>query len=164
MDNATNAKVIGRGVFLTLRIERLIRSTMPTKSRLMGSSLMTTAMAITAAMGLISEMPPMSTVNNFKAYSFNRWSDGIDIFASQYVTINDYFTRTGDDAIAIYGARNFGGNNYSGNTTHISVTNSFLSPMLLILSISVLMAFHRRLAAAIPLKISISRIWTIWQK
>ena len=28
-----------------------------------------------------SEMPPMSTVNNFKAYSCKRWTDGIDTFS-----------------------------------------------------------------------------------
>ena len=69
------------------------------------------------------------TVNNVKAYSSKKWTDGIDTFNASNITINDIFMRTGDDAIAIYGSRANGGNVYSGlNSSHISVTNSILTP------------------------------------
>ena len=69
-----------------------------------------------------------ATVNNFKAYSYKNWTDGIDTFAATNITINDYYGRTGDDSIAIYTARANGGNIWYGNTKNITVTNSILKP------------------------------------
>ena len=86
--------------------------------------------------GIIFAQTTNATVNNVKIYSFKKWSDGIDTFSASNISINNYFGRTGDDAIAIYGPRSVGGNAWVGNLSkNISVTNSFLSPMLRILSI-----------------------------
>ena len=32
-----------------------------------------------------------ATVNNFKAYSFTKWSDGIDTYSASNISINNYF-------------------------------------------------------------------------
>ena len=47
-------------------------------------------MQITVAMLFTSQIPPMLSVNNFKAYSSKKWTDGIDTFNASYITINDY--------------------------------------------------------------------------
>ncbi len=127
LDNATNAKVLGRGVILNAPY-RAIEVDHANQITIDGIIVNDYGNANNGGYAINIGNSTNVSVNNFKAYSFKRWTDGIDIFASQYVTINNYFARTGDDAIAIYGARNFGGNNYSGNTAHISVTNSFLMP------------------------------------
>ena len=45
------------------------------------------------------------TIDNVKAYNYKKWTDGIDTFNASYITINNIFMRTADDAIAIYGSR-----------------------------------------------------------
>ena len=42
------------------------------------------------------------SLNNVKWFSNKKWTDGINVYAANNVTINDAFFRTGDDAIAIY--------------------------------------------------------------
>ncbi|RCW47517.1 discoidin domain-containing protein [Paenibacillus prosopidis] len=127
VNNATNAKVLGRGVILNAPF-RAIEVDHSNQITIDGIIVNDYGASNNGGYAINIGNSTNVSVNNFKAYSFKRWTDGIDIFASSYVAINNYFARTGDDAIAIYGARNFGGNLYSGNTAHISVTNSFLQP------------------------------------
>jgi hypothetical protein len=63
------------------------------------------------------------TIRNLKVFSCNKWGDGIDMFCSSNVTVDNAFLRTGDDAICVYGTvkGEFKGDNYN-----IKVTNSVL--------------------------------------
>ncbi len=61
-------------------------------------------------------------VSNIKSFSSEGNADGLDIFCSTDVTINNIFMRNADDCIAIYGHR-WG---FYGNTKNIKVTNSIL--------------------------------------
>ncbi|MGO4731147.1 glycosyl hydrolase family 28 protein [Paenibacillus sp. 2KB_22] len=62
------------------------------------------------------------SISNFKAFSSRGWSDGIDMMASNHITIEDVFMRNSDDCIAIYGSRW----NFRGSTSNITVRNSTL--------------------------------------
>jgi hypothetical protein len=61
-------------------------------------------------------------ISNFKSFSFEGNADGIDVFCSSDVAINDIFMRNSDDCIAIYGHRW----NYYGNTKNVSVNDAIL--------------------------------------
>ncbi|UXY23637.1 glycosyl hydrolase family 28 protein [Streptomyces cynarae] len=62
------------------------------------------------------------TIHNFHAYSHGQWGDGIDIFCSQDVLIDNVWMRNADDCIAIYAHRW----NYYGDVRNITVRNSIL--------------------------------------
>lgn len=62
------------------------------------------------------------TVQNIKSFSAGGWNDGIDVFTSKHVLIQNVFMRNADDCIAIYGHRW----NYSGDVTDVVVRNSTL--------------------------------------
>jgi len=75
----------------------------------------------------------VSTVNsnflnfdNLKIFSRTLWGDGINMAATNNVTINDCFIRTADDCIAIYATRKRPWGQIEGNTTNINVSNSSL--------------------------------------
>ena len=70
---------------------------------------------------LIGESKNVS-IANFKSFSAGGNADGIDVFCSYDVNINNIFMRNADDCIAIYGHRW----NYFGNTTKIKVSNAVL--------------------------------------
>ncbi|MNZ85822.1 Dextranase precursor [compost metagenome] len=59
-------------------------------------------------------------IGNFKSFSCEGWSDGIDMMASSRIEIDDVFLRTSDDSIAIYGSRW----DYYGDTRSVTVRNS----------------------------------------
>ncbi|SDT36630.1 Glycosyl hydrolases family 28 [Mucilaginibacter mallensis] len=61
-------------------------------------------------------------VRNIKSFSSEGWGDGIDIFCSSHVTLENLFMRNSDDCIAIYGHRW----KWFGNTTNITVSNAIL--------------------------------------
>ncbi|RCW42439.1 glycosyl hydrolase family 28, partial [Paenibacillus prosopidis] len=67
-------------------------------------------------------------LNNVKWFSHKKWTDGINVYGSNNVTINDAYFRTGDDSIAIYATRQGGGESYWGNTQNIKVSNTILMP------------------------------------
>ncbi|RCW39719.1 glycosyl hydrolase family 28, partial [Paenibacillus prosopidis] len=67
-------------------------------------------------------------LNNVKWIAHKKWTDGINVYGSSNVTINDAFFRTGDDAIAIYSTRQGGGESYWGNVSNIKVSNTILMP------------------------------------
>lgn len=69
------------------------------------------------------------TIKNVKSISCNRWSDGIDVFTSEDVTIEDCFIRSGDDCIALYGPR-WNGKYWgeTGNVRNVNVSGCVLMP------------------------------------
>ncbi|GHK01225.1 hypothetical protein SY2F82_30220 [Streptomyces sp. Y2F8-2] len=62
------------------------------------------------------------TIHNFHAYSHGQWGDGIDVFSSEDVLIDNVYMRNADDCIAIYAHRW----NYYGDCRNITVRNSTL--------------------------------------
>jgi hypothetical protein len=62
------------------------------------------------------------SISNFKSFSAGGNADGIDVFCSSNVLIDNVFMRNADDCIAIYGHR-WG---YYGNTKKVTVQNSIL--------------------------------------
>lgn len=61
-------------------------------------------------------------VDNFGYFSAGQWGDGIDIFSSSEVLIDNSFLRCSDDCIAVYTHRW----DYYGDTRNITVQNSSL--------------------------------------
>jgi len=61
-------------------------------------------------------------IRNLKSFSAGGNNDGIDVFCSRDVLIDNVFLRNSDDCIAIYGHRW----NYYGNTRNITVRHSTL--------------------------------------
>jgi len=61
-------------------------------------------------------------ISNLKSFSAGGNNDGIDVFCSRDVLIDNVFMRNSDDCIAIYGHRW----NYYGNTRNITVRHSTL--------------------------------------
>lgn len=61
-------------------------------------------------------------IKDVKAFSCVGWSDGIDMMASENISIEDVFLRTSDDCIAIYGGRF----RYPGSTRNVSVRHAVL--------------------------------------
>jgi len=57
-----------------------------------------------------------------KGITGGRWSDGINIYSSERVTLDRLFMRTSDDSITVYAHRN----NFYGDARDIRVTNSTL--------------------------------------
>ncbi len=128
MDNATNAKVIGRGV-LDRPVNRGVSADHANQITIDGIIVNNFADGNNGGNGISLGSATNVTVNNFKSYSRKRWSDGIDTFSSSNISFNDLFMRNGDDAVAIYGSRFNGGMTWTGNLSkNISVTNSILLP------------------------------------
>lgn len=63
-------------------------------------------------------------IRDLKSFSSKGWGDGIDLFTSKNVRVEDVFMRNSDDTIAIYGHR-WG---YFGDSSHIQVVNATLWP------------------------------------
>jgi hypothetical protein len=62
------------------------------------------------------------TIKDLKSFSAGGNNDGIDVFTSKHVVIDDVFMRNSDDCIALYGHRWA----YYGDLTDVGVTNSTL--------------------------------------
>lgn len=62
------------------------------------------------------------TIRNIKSFSYQGWSDGIDLMSCSDVIIDDVFMRNSDDCIAIYGHRW----DFYGNSRNHSISNSTL--------------------------------------
>jgi hypothetical protein len=62
------------------------------------------------------------SISNIKSFSSEGNADGIDIFCSTDISINEVFMRNADDCIAIYGHRW----SFYGNTKNVTVQNSTL--------------------------------------
>lgn len=61
-------------------------------------------------------------LSDLKSFSYQGWSDGIDMMACRHVQIEDCFLRTSDDCIALYGSRW----NWKGSTRDISIERCVL--------------------------------------
>ena len=61
-------------------------------------------------------------ISNIKSFSSTPWSDGINIYCSENVEIDDVFMRNSDDCIAIYGHRN----GFFGDVRNCTIKNSIL--------------------------------------
>lgn len=64
------------------------------------------------------------TFRDIKTLSNGVWSDGINLFACQDVTVERAFIRTSDDSVAIYATRKSG----AGDTRHVRVRQSVFWP------------------------------------
>ncbi|KFZ15539.1 hypothetical protein V501_02670 [Pseudogymnoascus sp. VKM F-4519 (FW-2642)] len=62
------------------------------------------------------------TFQNFRAISSVTWGDGIDVFCSKNILIDNVFLRTSDDSIAFYNHRD----EWVGDNNNITVQNSIL--------------------------------------
>ncbi|WP_307602086.1 discoidin domain-containing protein [Paenibacillus sp. V4I9] len=127
LDNATNAKVIGRGV-LDRPAGRAISIDYSNQITVDGIIVSNYGSADGGGCAINAGNSSNVLINNFKAYGSNKWGDGIDTFASTNITINDSFIRSHDDSVAIYNARANGGRIWYGDTKNITVTNSILMP------------------------------------
>lgn len=63
-------------------------------------------------------------IRGLRSFSARGWGDGIDIFSSRRVRIEDIFMRNSDDTIAIYGHRW----QYRGDVQDVTVANAILWP------------------------------------
>ena len=61
-------------------------------------------------------------VRNVKGFSYQPWGDGINIYCSENVEIDDVFLRTSDDCITVYGSRN----NIFGDVRNCTIKNAIL--------------------------------------
>lgn len=127
LDNATNAKVLGRGV-LDHPPVRAISADYANQITIDGIIVNDYGYGDNGGCAINLGNSSNVTINNFKAFSYQKWTDGIDTFSAYNIKINDYFGRTGDDSIAIYTARQNGGKIWSGDSSRISMTNSILMP------------------------------------
>lgn len=122
-DDATNVTIRGRGILLQPDGEGISvdRSSGVTIEGIIVNGF---ANANNGGYGIDLQNSSNVNINNVKLFAYKKWSDGIDMMASNSVSINDVYIRTGDDAIAIYASRvDF---NVFGSTSNISVTNSVL--------------------------------------
>ena len=62
------------------------------------------------------------TIRNLRSFSYQGWSDGIDVMSSRDMLVDNVFMRNSDDCIAVYGPRW----DYRGDTRNITVQNSVL--------------------------------------
>lgn len=133
IDKVENVRVLGRGILTQLPFsnEGNMKSTTPVLQNSRNDQL-TIAYSKNVEIDGITVLPHKYSVligqsedvriNNFKSFSFEGNADGIDVFCSSDIAINDIFMRNSDDCIAIYGHRW----NYYGNTKNIAVSNAIL--------------------------------------
>jgi hypothetical protein len=127
LDNATNAKVIGRGV-LDHPQGKAISADYTNQITIDGIIVNDYGNGNEGGCAIALGNATNVLINNFKAFSVKKWGDAIDSFSSSNITINDVFIRSHDDAIAIYNARANGGRIWYGDSANITVTNSILMP------------------------------------
>ncbi|TCC30280.1 glycosyl hydrolase family 28 protein [Kribbella speibonae] len=115
--NVTNAALTGRGLIYGTNGGgcTIVGST---NVRVDGISMLdlTTGYAITAGMS------EQVSITDFGYFSAGQWGDGIDIFSSTDVLIDNSFLRCSDDCIALYTHRW----DYYGDTRNVTVSNSSL--------------------------------------
>lgn len=115
--NVTNAGLTGRGVIYGTNGGGC--TVVGSKNvRVDGISMLdlTTGYAITAGMS------EQVSITDFGYFSAGQWGDGIDIFSSSDVSIDNSFLRCSDDCIALYTHRW----DYYGDTRNITISNSSL--------------------------------------
>ena len=108
MDSTTNAKLMGRGV-IDSPVGRAISLDYATGAVVDGIIVKNYGSGNNGGCFINIGNASNITINNAKGFGNKKWTDGIDIFTSSNVTINDVFIRSGDDSIAVYGPRQNGG-------------------------------------------------------
>ena len=127
MDNATNVKLMGRGI-IDHPAWKAVSADYSNQVTIDGVIVNDYGEGNNGGCAIELGNSSNVTVNNFKGFSYRKWTDGIDTFGVTNVSINDIFMRTGDDCIALYSSRANGGRLWSGDSQNISITNSVLMP------------------------------------
>ncbi|KAL6410935.1 putative tat pathway signal sequence domain protein [Ilyonectria robusta] len=111
--NVSNASIRGRGVLATTSSTAIsvIRSQGITIDGVIGINVLPR-----------SYQSSDVTIRNFRALSSVQWGDGIDIFCSKNVFIDNVFMRNSDDCFAIYNHRD----DWYGDNSNITLQNSVL--------------------------------------
>jgi hypothetical protein len=115
IDHANNVKIIGHGIIEHSPMSVKISSS---KNITVDGIIVLNPKHYTTTIGQSDSI----TIKNIKSFSSEGWGDGIDIFCSSHVTLENLFMRNSDDCIAIYGHRW----QWFGNTTNITVSNAIL--------------------------------------
>ena len=104
LNNTMNTKVIGRGVLdhpAFGGVEAMFANNLTIDGIIVNDY----NNANSGGNGVLVGSSTNVSINNIKLLAFQRWSDGIDTYNVNNVTINDVFIRTGDDSISVYGSR-----------------------------------------------------------
>lgn len=124
LDSTTNTKVLGRGIIFRPSFDAIsIRyASNVTIDGILGFN---HGWGGGGGCGIRCGQSTNVSISNAVSFSSKTWGDGYDIFSSSFVTVNDVFIRTNDDAIAFYGG---GKSGFTGDCKNITVTNSTLLP------------------------------------
>lgn len=114
-DSVRNVSIGGRGILLTP--QRGIQATYSENIRVR-DIIVINPRHYTFLGGQSSDI----SIDNLRSFSYQGWSDGIDVMSSSDIRINNVFMRNSDDCIAIYGPRW----DYRGDSRNITVENSVL--------------------------------------
>lgn len=127
LDNASNSRIVGRGV-IDRPASRAVSANFANQITIDGIIIDDFGDADDGGNAISLANATNVSISDIKAYSGNKWGDGIDTFNSSNISIDNIYLRTSDDAIAIYGSRASGGVYQAGYSKNISVTNSILAP------------------------------------
>ncbi|MFE9439967.1 glycosyl hydrolase family 28 protein [Streptomyces sp. NPDC006602] len=114
--NVENARVRGRGVLYNSANGVLVEYSK--NIEIDGIMVLNPSSGYAATIGQSKQV----TIRDFHSYSHGQWGDGIDVFSSEDVLIDNVWMRNADDCIAIYAHRW----EYYGDCRNITVRNSTL--------------------------------------
>lgn len=114
-DSVENVRIGGRGLLLTPKRGVQIRFS---KHILVEDLIFIDPRHYTVFGGQSSDIE----VRNIRSFSYQGWSDGIDVMSCSNVRVEGVFMRNSDDCIAVYGPRW----EYRGDTRDITVSRSVL--------------------------------------
>ena len=115
INHAQNVRILGRGILYQSRNRTLLIES-STNVTVDGIIVVPSSYTVLAAQS------QNVTIKNIKSFSAGGNNDGIDVFCSTNVLVDNVFMRNSDDCIAIYGHRW----NYYGDVTNVTVQNSTL--------------------------------------
>jgi hypothetical protein len=115
--NVTDAALTGRGVITGTNGGgcTIVDSS---NIRVDGISMLNLATGYAITAGMSEQV----SITDFGYFSSGQWGDGIDIFSSREVLVDDSFLRCSDDCIALYTHRW----DYYGDTRNVTISNSSL--------------------------------------
>lgn len=132
ISNAENVRVLGHGILTQLPLPNYADKTASIPSNSSRNDQLTVEFSKNVEINGLIVLPHKYSVligqsagvriNDLKSFSYEGNADGIDVFCSTNVAINNIFMRNSDDCIAIYGHRWA----YYGNCSNISVSNAIL--------------------------------------
>ncbi|WP_416978318.1 glycosyl hydrolase family 28 protein [Streptomyces sp. T028] len=114
--NVENARLIGRGVLYNSPSGVLLQYSK--NIEIDGIMVLNPSSGYACTVGQSKQV----TIRDFHSYSHGQWGDGIDVFSSEDVLIDNVWMRNADDCIAIYAHRW----DYYGDCRNITVRNSTL--------------------------------------